>query len=246
MSLEISRPKYGPYEIVITDYVMSQGRAEAELKKKDGAISIHRMGTNKTRERDLGVIRIPLLKGLLGTRILIVNKHSLEKFKNVKSLTDLAKMTACQASHWPDSDILEANGLKVLRSYKYEHMFKLVDKGRCDYFPRAITEGIPELNARKKEYLNLIMEPHLLLRYDFPMYFFVNPENTLLRNRIKDGLKMMIQQKSLHQFMKEHSTTKHVFPLQQWKKHKILILKNSGLPEKTPLHDKELWLDIGR
>ena len=94
-------------------------------------------GTSEELEKVLLPIRIPLLKGLLGSRVSIIHKRNLAIFENITE-EKLQSLVACQGTDWGDSDILEANDYKVLRVARFDLMFKMLNRARCDYFPRAI------------------------------------------------------------------------------------------------------------
>ena len=118
-------------------------------------------------------IRIPLFKGLLGYRVSLIHKSNYEKFVGIGK-KELQALIACQGQHWPDSDILEDNQFQVARVVRFDSMFKMLNQGRCDYFPRSIFEGYAELLSAQQLYPDLMMFDEVILQYDFPMYYFVN------------------------------------------------------------------------
>lgn len=48
-------------------------------------------------------VRIPLLKGLMGCRISIINKKNRKKFAKIKSVEELKKLTALQGHDYFDT-----------------------------------------------------------------------------------------------------------------------------------------------
>lgn len=223
--------------------VLSQGRAELELLKKDGVVNIYPMGTSIEREKNLLPIRIPLLKGTLGLRILIIHRDNLEKFKQVSTLKDLQQFTACQGAHWPDSDILEDAGLTVIRNSSFEGMYQQLKQKHCDYFPRSIIEAYAEIRAyRQKHDDDLQVYDGFMLSYAFPMYFFVSPHEKKIAIDIKQGLQQAILDGSFNQYFKNNPITKQLFPLNQWNNRKRIHLFNRYLSPETPLTNKKLWL----
>lgn len=211
----------------------------------DESIDIVWSGTNKRREKLYLPIRIPLMKGMLGYRVLLANKDNREKLESISSESELKALTACQGMHWPDSDILEGNGFLVHRVAHHEAMFEMVEKKRCDYFPRAIFEGAGDSEEFRHKYPNIVQIKHILLQYPLPVYYFVNKKNKSLAKRLYDGLFMAIQDGSLLALMKSHENTKSIFPINKWKNTKIFKLSNLTLPLKTPLNDKKLWVVLG-
>jgi len=226
--------------------VLTQNRAISELINDSNRITIHRMGTSMEREEKLLPIRVPLVRGILGYRIFIIRRDMETVFSSIKTLLELQKLKACQGSHWPDTTILRNAGLKVVDSPNYEAMFKMLSAGRCDYFPRAIHEGVVELKARELSYPDLMIEKTLMLSYMFPMYFFVNKKDYRMAYQVEKGLLLAIKDKSFDEFMQTHPTTAHIFPLSKWSKRTIFDLDNPLLPESTPLENRTLWFGLNQ
>ena len=242
--LEKTAAQYGPTEVVFS-MQMEQGRAFVELERNAG-LDVYWAGTSILREQRLKAMRIPLVKGMLGFRQFVIRKSRRLDFAQITQLSDLQKMVACQGAHWPDSDVLEDAGLKVMRNPIYENMFKQVAAGRCDYFPRGVHEGRAEVAARAQAYPSLIWYQELALYYPFPMYFFVAPANSALHQRIREGLEIVVADGSFDRYMKQDSTTAHLFPLQKWMKIKTIIIKNQQLSADTPVHDLRYWVQPPR
>lgn len=220
---------------------MEQGRAFYELKRGE-IIDVYWAGTSMDREDEFTAIRIPLLKGLLGYRLSIIRDDSQPDFQAIKSLEDLRKYTACQGRHWPDSDILEHAGINVRRGPIYELMFGQLAAGRCDFFPRGIHEGGPELSARREKYPNLRLYSDTIIYYPFPMYFFVRKGNIELAKRLELGLERAIDSGEFDQLLESHPITSKLFPLSQWGEKNILSLNNPLLPTDTPITDSRYWI----
>ena len=242
-SLELTSKGYGPYKIVLSKQVVSQGRAEVLLNESN-SLTIHRMGTNLKRETELVPIRIPLNKGLLGVRLLLTNSKIDKNINRETSSGQIKLLRACQGSHWPDTMILRDNNYKVLATPNYENMFKMLNHGRCHYFPRSIVEGIAEFKKVKTKYPNIRLNKSVLLSYDFPMYFFVGRRNINLAKRVEKGLLIMSKNGELQKMLENNSSTKDAFPLAQWRDYKIIKLRNKFLSDESPVDDKVLWSRI--
>jgi len=225
---------------IIHSYKMEQGRAFVQLKLNKG-IDIYWAGTSLQREKEFNAIQIPLLKGLLGYRILIINKKNKKLFDNIKNIDDLKKLKACQGRHWPDTLILENSKFNVIKNSSYEAMFLQVLKGRCDYFPRGIHEGYSEVKVRDLEYKELMVYDKLIVYYPFPMYFFVSKENKKLAEQIENGLNKIIDNGSFENHLKNHTVTKHLFPIVNWPNSTIFELQNPLLSDSTDFMDERLW-----
>lgn len=219
---------------------MEQGRAVRELQKGQ-IIDLFWMGTDRDKEQQLRAIRIPLERGLMGFRMLTIQRNQLEKFSQISSLQQLHKLTACQGLSWPDTQILQQAGLKVLTSPVYENLFKQVNAGRCDYFPRGLHEGQTELRERATLYPGLMRYPDMMLHYPFAIYFFTGKQNEALAQWIEQGLELMIADGELLAHMRQHPLTAHVFPLSQFTMAHWLELQNPGLSPETNFTDRHYW-----
>ncbi len=219
---------------------MEQGRAVRELQKGQ-IIDLFWMGTDRDKEQQLRAIRIPLERGLMGFRMLTIRRDQTDKFNKISILQQLHKLTACQGLSWPDTKILQNAGLKVQTSPVYENLFKQVNAGRCDYFPRGLHEGQTELRERAALYPDLVRHPNLMLHYPFAIYFFTGKQNAALAQWIEQGLEMMIADGELLAHMQQHPLTAHVFPLSQFSMPHWLELKNPGLSPDTDFLNRRYW-----
>ena len=236
--LKLTESKYGKANILFSKK-MEQGRALVYLKEGK-FIDIHWAGTSKKREKELKAIKIPLFKGLLGFRKLIIHKDNIEKFNEVNTLENLKKYKACQGTHWPDTKILENAKIKVVKNTNYEAMFYQVKSKRCDFFPRAIFEANPEVESRKDILPELMVYENLALVYDFPMYFFVSKDNINLYKRIKEGLTILFETKEFDKFMMTHEVTRHIFPIEEKINVKSFKLGNPYI-NKNKIADDIFW-----
>ncbi|MDK2595722.1 hypothetical protein [Pseudoalteromonas obscura] len=232
-----------PIRIQFSPY-MVQDRALFELQS-NRLIDLYWAGTNQQRESELGVVRIPLIKGLLGYRVFTIHQDNEQLFSQIKSLKSLKNTTLCQGQHWPDTDIMLAAGLSVITNVVYENMFKQVYADRCKAFPRGINEAFSEVEIRQQIMPKLMVFDDVILHYRFPMYFFTHKDNSQLINDLKSGLMLAIKDGSFDKYMQTHPTTKHLFPLSKWDNKTILTIDNPFLPKSAQVDDKQLWIELG-
>lgn len=226
---------------IINSPYMVQSRALKEMA--DGRIiDLYWGGSTAERESDLGFVDIPLIKGLLGFRVFTINKNKIDKFKKIKTLSQLASLNLCQGTHWPDTDIMLASGLNVMPNPVYENMFRQVYNGRCDAFPRGINEAQSEVEARKEIMPNLVVYKKLILYYPFPMYFFTKKSNIPLLNDLKTGLELALDDGSFDEYMKSHESTKYLFPTETWMNSKVIEINNPFLSHKTNTSNSRYWI----
>lgn len=241
-ALNSTAPDYGAAEVVYAPHVMEQGRAVESLNEGKW-IDVYWMGTSIEREKKLTAVRIPLVKGLLGYRGYIITARLKRSFDVVSDHASVLKnLAACQGMHWPDSDILEEGGFKVVRSARYDTMFAMLKRNRCDIFPRGVHEGPAEVAEQQSQGAGLSWEDRSLIYYPFPMYFFTSRANTALAERIRLGLERMIDDGSFDDFMRAHPVTQHLFPLEQWPGKVAIRLTNPELPPDTDYLNPRYWV----
>lgn len=226
-----------------SDLHFSQARWFAEVQRNNSNNVIWTV-TTKEREELLHPIRIPIFKGLLGQRILTIRSEDQEKFSQVRNLSDLSALRAGQGIHWPDTSIMQANGLPVTVGANADNLYKMLKVKRFDYFPRGILELIPEAAHIKAN--GVVAERDLLLSYPSAMYFFVNKKNTELAGRIERGWAIILQNGEFEKFFNSHPRV--VEAIAELKRHKrrIITLENPYLPEETPLNRPEYWMDVAK
>ncbi|GAA5218627.1 hypothetical protein ACFSJ3_08760 [Corallincola platygyrae] len=245
LALDKTTPEYGPAEIELLPLPYNQGLLMS-LLNHDDIIDVVASAPSKERETAARSARVPITMGLLGYRMMIIRQTDLAAFQQIESPDDLKLFRACQGAHWPDSDILEANGYPVQRINNFDDMFKRLREGSCDYFPRAITEGYSEIEAylaRTKDN-SIVAYDDILLRYRLPFLFYTSHENFELAARIEKGMKRAVRSGELKALMKTHPVTKGVFPLSKWKVREIFELHNPDLPKALPLEEPEYWLTL--
>ena len=214
---------------------MLQGRALVRLRNGDGIDVVSTM-TSAEREANFLPIRIPLDKGLIGWRLLLINKSLAARLKPVRSLDDLKLLTAGQGSDWPDTAIMRANGLNVYGTSNYEALFSMLESERIDYFPRAVTEIWTEYSLYRER---LAVEPSVVLRYPTAIYFFVRQGNTQLAADITAGLEEMISDGTFEKLFQDYYGD--VIRKSALKERRILDLKNPLMPKGMPVARKNLW-----
>jgi len=239
LALQKTSNEYGAFKIEYGRQKMSQSRAIVMIKNNSG-IDVVALPASKQREAELLPVRIPILKGLLGYRIFIIRPEDRDKFGRIKSFDSLKMLQAGSGHDWLDTGILTYNGIKVIKSSNYEGLFMMLRAHRFDYFPRGVNEAFDEIESRRGQFSDLEVEKTIALYYPFPVYFFVNKENTVLAARIEKGLRIAIADGSFRKLFDSYNG-KYIKRAAVWNR-KIIRLKNPMLTDETPLKEKELWL----
>lgn len=225
------------FELRESTHHMTQDRGIQQLAN-GREIDVIGSTTSNAIEKLLKPIRIPLVKGLLGYRVLIIKKGDQDKFDAIESVEELRQYTAGQGHDWPSTKVLQANGIRVSTTSSYEGLFNMLKAGRFDFFPRGMTEAWLELAAHKG--LGLAVEKTLLLYYPSPVYFFVNKENTQLAEAIETGLLRAIEDGSFDQLFHSHYSHKEMFTLAKLEHRTVIYLQNPLFPAKTPINNRKL------
>lgn len=230
-----------PYKIEMKDGKdNTQARNIQEVEA--GEMDIIWAATDANMEAQLLPIRIPLYKGLLGHRIFIIRRGEQSRFDKVKTLRDLQAFTFGQGTTWADTRILEANGLKVIKTMKYQGLFYMLDGARFDAFPRGVQEPWDELKNNAS--LNLTVEKSLMLVYKMPFYLFTSKDNKKLAADLERGFNLAIADGSFDKVFYSSPVVQSVLENAGMDNRLVFELKNPELPRETPLGRPELWLDL--
>lgn len=238
-ALEASKSENETLEIIYSPRDLSQARWISMLQKDTSNFVIWTM-TDIQREEQLLPIRIPLSKGLFGYRVLIIRQNEQSRFDHIQRIEDFATLIGGQGTHWPDTHIMTANGLKLVTAENTESLFRMIEAKRFDYFPRGASEAWFELLERKDR--GLIVEKNILLYYPADIYFFVNKSNPALANRIERGLEILIDSGEFDRFFYSHPRVSSAF--NQLKNRRIIKLNNPYLPPATPVDHPRYWIDL--
>ncbi len=228
------------FELVVQDGALSAPKLREELVS--GNIDVVWMATNMDMEENTLPVRVPLYKGLLGHRLLIVHKDNRHIFDHVKTMDDLRRFKFGQGAGWADTAIMKANGLTVVEATKYEGLFHMTDGKRFDAFPRGVHEPWGELKNNKD--LELAVDSNLMFVYTSPYYLMVTPRRPDLAADIERGLLMAIDDGSFDKKFFNNDMVKMVLQYANLKDRRIFKLRNPELPPKTPLDNPKLWIDI--
>ncbi|WP_147094848.1 substrate-binding periplasmic protein [Vibrio superstes] len=244
-STKLAEPHFGPSKIEFMPIMLSQDRV-LQLLGIGGVLDIVASAPTDERESSFLSVKVPIFMGLLGYRMMIIAPSKLGIFESITKEEELKNLIACQGTAWPDADILEDSGYRVLRVTKFEQMFEKLHSGECDYFPRAITEGYGEL-----EYYNennpdkpLAKFDSILIHYQVPLMFYTSHNNYELAAKIQYGMEQMVINGELEALLKTHPVTQSAFPLSKWDNAKIFSVPNKRLPKSVPTFNKAMWLSL--
>lgn len=195
-------PEYGSYTLLRSTEI-SQGRALLELTRPEQRIlDVANVATTAEREATLYPIAVPVDGGLLGFRVCLVKPDQLERFKGIRSIDDLREsgIRIGQGTHWPDTPILEANGLRVITHPRFEVLFEMLRNRRFDCFARGISEVMFDLEHNRVD--DLVVEPTLLFAYPLPSYLFAAREDHDTAHRLQLGIERALNDGSFAEYLR--------------------------------------------
>jgi hypothetical protein len=222
------------YVLEPTGEEMAQARAARELEL--GHIDFIWTGTSAEYEQRFRPVRIPVMRGLDGYRICVIEAGHQTAFSAVKTLADLQHLTIGQDPGWSDVKVLDAAGFKVVTA-PYDSLFEMVHRGRFDCFLRGAHEATTE--AAKHE--GLAVENDLLIVYPFTSFFFVNKDNTQLAADLESGLKKAYADGRFMAYFKNHPAIKAIFEQMRIDQRRRFDIANPLLTEETRAIPAEYW-----
>lgn len=238
-ALQNSRDQFDHYELFEVQSRMQQKRQLLSLEQ--GHISVMWTMTSAQREQEALAIRVPLMMGLMGYRLLVVNDADRQAIAQANE-AKLKAMTSFQGHDWPDLEILKANGYNTKPFSFFLGLYKQLSLRKFDFYPRGILEAYREVEVG--QYKNLSVDQSKLLYYPTAIYFFVAKDNTQLAARIEVGLQAMVESGDLEKFLINYGTHKKDLARAALNKRTLYTLRNPLLSEETPINDARYWLTV--
>jgi hypothetical protein len=167
-AMDKTRASFGPYEIRESEQQMAPSRVEYEMASADGSLNIFVRSSTVDLEKRFLPVRIPVDRGMLSYRILLVRNADLPKFAAVQNLNDLRTFRIGQGKGWADVGILKSAGFQVIEGDSYDGLFSMLTAERFDAFSRSIDEALREYEKQHDSHPTIAVEPTLLLHYPLP------------------------------------------------------------------------------
>lgn len=240
-ALDATVEAYGPYDFQYSDLQMSRNRALSYLKE-GYEINVHLAPTRTEWEETVIPVRIPVRKGILSYRLLLINKSDKEMFATIENIEQLKELRAGLGSQWSTTLAMRSSGFNIVTNNDYEGLFKMLEMNRFDYFPRGINEVFGEMESRSALYPEMIIEETLILYLLTPSYFFVSPRYPSLAERIEEGLMIIMGNGIFDEMFKEEFG--EILSKASLENRRILVVDNPQLSEETPTDRKSFWFTI--
>lgn len=240
IAMEKTVAQYGPFKIEAVPIEMMTPIRAKEVLREGIKINVYTALTTNDWELNTIPVRIPIRRGILNYRLLLVHKNNTSLFTNVHTLEELKRLKVGSQLGWATTETLKAEGFNLVRGKKPDGMFYMLDGGRFDYLPRGINEVFNDIEQYKDK-LEITVAPNIAINLPAPTYFFVSPSEPGLAKRLEAGLEIMVKDGSLKALFNEaYGDSLRMADL---KSRRIITVKNSSLPPLTPLDRKELWYD---
>jgi len=241
-ALERTRPAFGDYTLTTSPDAAQALRFRHPVKSSDIQVNVVILTISPDWNDVLTPVRIPLLRGLLGYRLLLVHRKDLPRFTRINSLSDLRQVTFGSVKHWVDTTILQRAGIPVITGTTYDGLFKMMQAHRFEALAPGVHQIDAEMTALTSDPDNdLVIEPHLLLHYYLPVYFWFgkDAEGQRRAERVRAGLLAMEADGSLEKmFDATFGPTLQKFDLA----HRTVIeLPDPYLGPEDPVGDARLW-----
>ncbi len=237
LALAHTRATEGRVRLVPYAEEVSQNRGMELLQT--GKINVIALGTNAERESLMLPIKIDILRGLIGFRLLVIRAADQARIARMDEQALRKQLTFGLNSQWADLPIMQAGGFTVVTSTNYENLFGMLAGGRFDAFPRGLNEAARELEERKDRYPQLVVEQSKALFFPYPVYFWVNKSDSALARRIEHGLNLSLEDGSFRKLFETYHANEIAALAKEHRQ--VIRLSNPVLPAKTPEPDTHWW-----
>lgn len=204
-ALKATEPIYGPYQLVFTQEQLSSERKHDLLVLGD-KVNVDRLvgfPTQKGAREGLIRIGVPVLNGFMGYRILLIRKADQARFRSIKTLEELRKLSMGFGKGW-EGHVYKHNGFSVAEPLNMTMLLKMLAGKRYFFVPLSVIEIDDHYAIDGKPVDDLVPEQTLLIYMPLPVYFYVSPEQPLLADRLTLGLKYLKEKGELDAIFKVH------------------------------------------
>lgn len=239
LALALGRDAPGAQPVRLAPYAEDVTQNRGMLLLQSGAIDVVALGTNAARERDLLPIKIDILRGIVGLRLLVIRAADQARIARMDAPALRRELVFGLNSQSAALPILRGNDFTVRTSASYENLFQMLDAGRFDALLRGLDEARRELDARRRRYPQLALESTKALYYPYPVYFWVRRDNAALAARIERGLRLALADGSFRRLFAAHHAAE-IAALRR-EKRQVIRLANPILPSGSAPPDTRWW-----
>ncbi|XHS76550.1 hypothetical protein ACFJGW_12505 [Burkholderiaceae bacterium UC74_6] len=216
---------------------VTQGRTELLLQ--DGQADIGAFGITAQRMAHLRPIRVDLLKGLIGLRVLVVRREDVDRFSRMTDEEILHKVRYGTHQQWADVPIMQGNGMHLELVSSASKLYQMLATGRFEALSRGANEVFAEMRANAELTPQLAIEPTHTLYYDYPIWFWVRRGNEPLAQALEAGLRNILRDGSFRElFLEKHKA--EIDFVRKSRRH-VIRLSSAALPQPVEPPDTSWW-----
>jgi ABC-type amino acid transport substrate-binding protein len=243
LELALAHARDASGEVRLEPYEEEVTQNRGVLLLQSGTIDVVALGTDEERESKLRPIKIDIMQGIVGFRLLVIRAADQARIARMDGVALRRQLTFGLNSQWADLPIMQADGFSVTTSSGYEDLFRMLVAGRFDAFPRGLNEARRELDERKDIYPQLAIETTKALYFPYPVYFWVNRNNSTLADKIERGLRLSLADGSFRKLFE----TYHAADIASIRREKrqVILLNNPVLPADAVAPDTSWWWSGG-
>ncbi|WP_016956506.1 hypothetical protein [Catenovulum agarivorans] len=219
-------------------------REQAFMRMDAGEIDIMWLNTSQELEDRFIPVRIPMFKGLMSYRVLMIRQGNEQRFVGIGNFSQFKDLKAGVGRFWTTTKVFKAEGINSVLTTKTPNLYPMLEGGRFDYIPRGVMEIAPEL--KKYSNLPLALETTLLLHLPTAVYPFVSKSNPKLAALVEEGMLKAIDSGEFDAYFKTTNQYQDTMKIISQYKWKVIPINNSLLPKSTPLSDSKLWVDFSQ
>jgi hypothetical protein len=198
------------------------------------------LGTSSAADAKLAAVPLPIDRGLLGYRLLLIDGARQAEFSRVRDLRHLRGLTALQGKGWPDVDILRHAGVTVWTG-TYEKLFAMTLARRGDFFPRGILEAYQEQARMASANPGLEVETSLALHYRFTSMFYVAKSNQALHDDLYRGFVRAFDDGSYDRLFRRDAGIQEALERADLGRRRIIEIDNPYLSPATRAIPDRFW-----
>ena len=221
-------------------YYMNGERSFVELTTGRN-INVYFSLTQERMENTAIPIRIPVRRGIVNYRLILIKKGTENLFSDVNTLDDLKDIKVGVDTAWATHKTLHHHGFNIAPVADYDSMFNMLARKRFKYIPRTVNEIYDEIDRHSSDFYDFVVEPSLVLYIPSATYIFVSRESPRIADRLKEGLEMMVENGDLlnifNQFFLDSIEKADI------KNRKVIYIDNPYLPPNVPISNRNLWFN---
>jgi hypothetical protein len=206
-------------------------------------LNVFYSGHSLDRESLFQQVDIPLTRGLLGYRVLVINQDDASQFKEINNLADFTRLISLgSGTSWPDTVILRAAGFRV-DTGTIENLWPMLSRKRFTALPR----GMSEIAAEMKSYpplfpgATLVTEQSVMIGYKYDHFFYVAPENESHAAIIEQGLKRLYETGEFLRLFHTDPIIEAALADQQKHQRKVFMIPNPLTSERVEQIPAKYW-----